>query len=391
MWRSAPSPAGASPAVRLVSRSTRRQESGRRDAIDLSGIALHAHRRPIPDRVPPATFKRLSLTRLEHDLPGKASLGAAVGTGKLKLPRLRFGEIEGNNDPEFVEACPKRNGIDAAFLVREGDRLHRASTLLKDADGQHRVGEAIKEAHAATLLRGETHTGPLERGGRLRVLGARPVLDIARKVESIAQVAGLSGAAARFRSGSTGATPTGCAAAVSSPINDLGRSAVKRRINAVWGALLALVVAASAPDVSAGDRIREKAVRFASGAEWAIVRGRLRAHDTIDHLVSARAGQTLPVFLKADHGTAYFSVLPPQGDEARFVGAGVARLSHFRAQLATAGDYRIRVYLMRSAARRHESTDYRLKIKLAGSPPEAALDTPGSPTRHTPTSPSMKP
>jgi hypothetical protein len=30
---------------------------------------------------------------------------------------------------------------------------------------------------------------------------------------------------------------------VSSPVNDLGRSAVKRRINAVWGALLALVVA----------------------------------------------------------------------------------------------------------------------------------------------------
>lgn len=97
------------------------------------------------------------------------------------------------------------------------------------------------------------------------------------------------------------------------------------------------------------------------------------------------------MFLKADNGTAYFNVLPPQGDAARFAGAGVARLSHFRAQLATAGDYRIRVYLMRSAARRHESTDYRLKIKLAGSPPEAALDTPGSPTRHTPTSPSMKP
>jgi hypothetical protein len=127
---------------------------------------------------------------------------------------------------------------------------------------------------------------------------------------------------------------------------------VKRRINAVWGALLALVVAASAPDVSAGDRIREKAVRFASGAEWAIVRGRLRAHDTIDHLVSARAGQTLTVFLKADNGTAYFNVLPPQGDAARFAGAGVARLSRFRAQLATAGDYRIRVYLMRTPPRR---------------------------------------
>lgn len=141
---------------------------------------------------------------------------------------------------------------------------------------------------------------------------------------------------------------------------------MKRRINAVWGALLALLVVASAPDVAAADRIREKAVRFASGAEWAIVRGRLRAHDTIDHLVSARAGQTLTVFLKANNGATYFNVLPPEGDAALFVGAGVARPSHFRAQLDKAGDYRIRVYLMRSAARRHESTEYRLKIKLAG-------------------------
>ena len=53
---------------------------------------------------------------------------------------------------------------------------------------------------------------------------------------------------------------------------------MKRRINAVWGALLALVVAASAPDVAAADRIREKAARFASGAEWAIT-AHLQASD----------------------------------------------------------------------------------------------------------------
>ena len=71
------------------------------------------------------------------------------------------------------------------------------------------------------------------------------------------------------------------------------------------------------------------------------------------------------MFFKAGNGAAYFNVLPPAGDEALFVGSGVARPEHFRAQLDKTGDYRIRVYLMRSAARRDESTDYTLKIKLA--------------------------
>ena len=158
---------------------------------------------------------------------------------------------------------------------------------------------------------------------------------------------------------------------------------MKHRVNAVWGALLALLVAVSAPEATAADRIREKAVRFASGAEWAVVRGKLRGHDTIDYVVSARAGQALTVFFQASNGAAYFNVLPPEGDEALFVGSGVARPSHFRAQLDKAGDYRVRVYLMRSAARRHESSDYRLKIKLAGGPAEAARDTLGFPTRLT--------
>lgn len=139
---------------------------------------------------------------------------------------------------------------------------------------------------------------------------------------------------------------------------------MKRRSNAVWGALFALVVAAAAPEATAAGVIREKAVRFASGYDWAIVRGRLRGRDTIDHLVPARAGQALTVFFKAGNGAAYFNVLPPEGDEALFVGSAAGR--HFiRAQLDQTGAYRIRVYLMRSAARRHESTDYSLKIKLA--------------------------
>ncbi|NUN62244.1 MAG: Cache 3/Cache 2 fusion domain-containing protein, partial [Burkholderiaceae bacterium] len=151
-------------------------ELGMRTQLDLVVTMLDYAQESLKTRA------RDQLTLLEHELPGKASLGAPVATGKRELPRLRFGELEGNNNPEFLEAYRKRNGVDAAFLVREGDTFYRASTLLKDADGKHRVGEAIKDAYAATLLRGETYTGTLERGGRLYVLGAKPVLGADGKV-----------------------------------------------------------------------------------------------------------------------------------------------------------------------------------------------------------------
>ena len=35
---------------------------------------------------------------------------------------LRFGEIEGNNNPEFLEAFRKRNGVDAAFVTKRDKR-----------------------------------------------------------------------------------------------------------------------------------------------------------------------------------------------------------------------------------------------------------------------------
>ena len=122
------------------------------------------------------------LTLLEHDLPGAASVGAPVVTGARSLPRLRFGELEGNNNPEFLESYRKRNKVDTAFLVRDGDALYRASTLLKTAEGKYRVGELIKDDYAAIVLRGEIYTGTLERNGRRFALGAKPVKDASGKV-----------------------------------------------------------------------------------------------------------------------------------------------------------------------------------------------------------------
>ena len=122
------------------------------------------------------------LNLLEHELPGRVTVGEPVVTGSRSLPRLRFGDMEGNNNAEFLEAYRKRNDVDAALLVRDGDALYRASTLLKNAEGKLRVGDQVKDPYAALLLRGETYTGTLQRNGRLYVLGAKPLMDAQGKV-----------------------------------------------------------------------------------------------------------------------------------------------------------------------------------------------------------------
>jgi hypothetical protein len=111
---------------------------------------------------------------------------------------------------------------------------------------------------------------------------------------------------------------------------------------------------------------RQEWVRFAKGAESAEIKGQLRGDKTVDYVLLASAGQTLTVGLKTSHGATYFNVLPPGSrDVAMFIGQFGG---NFKGMLPTDGDYTIRVYLMRSAARRNESSDYTLNISVTGEP-----------------------
>jgi hypothetical protein len=73
----------------------------------------------------------------------------------------------------------------------------------------------------------------------------------------------------------------------------------------------------------------------------------------------------MTVNLKTSHPAAYFNVLPPgSNDEAIFTGQVAG--PHFEGKLPQDGDYKIRVYLMPSAARRSESAKYTLTAKVTG-------------------------
>jgi hypothetical protein len=127
---------------------------------------------------------------------------------------------------------------------------------------------------------------------------------------------------------------------------------------------------------------RQERVTFARGASTATITGQLKGDADVDYLVRAAAGQTLSVELKASNRSTYFNVLPPGSATVAMHVAQTA--APYTGVLPTDGDYTVRVYLMRSAARRSETGTFTLTIRVIGTalpPLPAAQDAliPGTP------------
>lgn len=109
---------------------------------------------------------------------------------------------------------------------------------------------------------------------------------------------------------------------------------------------------------------RQERVSFAKGTSSAVIKGQLKGDETVDYLVGARAGQTITVSLKPSSSSNYFNVLPPDSsDVAMYVGQTG---DDFTRLLPADGDYKVRVYLVRAAARRNESSSFTLTIGVTG-------------------------
>jgi hypothetical protein len=135
--------------------------------------------------------------------------------------------------------------------------------------------------------------------------------------------------------------------------------------------LAATLVVTVAP-AAAQEDIRRERVRFAAGSSGATIRDSLRGYETVDYVLSAREGQTMRVTLSSSNPSTYFNILPPDGSEALFNGSIDG--NSYDEDLDDSGDYVIRVYLMRNAARRNEAARYRLDVSIVS--PVAALPDP---------------
>ena len=113
------------------------------------------------------------------------------------------------------------------------------------------------------------------------------------------------------------------------------------------------------------DEIRSERVQFERGATSATVEASIQGYETVDYVLGAREGQNANVSMATDNGANYFNILAPGETEVAFF-VGSTSGNQYEGTLPATGDYKIRVYMMRSAARRNEIANYRLEVIITG-------------------------
>ena len=124
--------------------------------------------------------------------------------------------------------------------------------------------------------------------------------------------------------------------------------------------VLAIAIALGSTSVSA-DEMRNVDVRFAPGTSGAFLSDTIVGYDSVLYRVGAEAGQTMRITLSSSNLATYFNVYEPgrgPEDEALANGQFTDALNNWSDTLVSSGEYTISVYMMRSAARRDERSDF---------------------------------
>lgn len=108
--------------------------------------------------------------------------------------------------------------------------------------------------------------------------------------------------------------------------------------------------------------MRTQKLSVESGKPTLYVKDSISGDQSVEFLVQGFAGQHLSVNMSTDSGSNYFNLLPPDTDVALAIGSIIG--NSWSGTLPTDGNYRIRVYLMRGAVRRHESARFTLAVAL---------------------------
>jgi hypothetical protein len=113
--------------------------------------------------------------------------------------------------------------------------------------------------------------------------------------------------------------------------------------------------------------IEVQRISFAAGSSSAKVKGSIVGYKTVEYKLRAKAGQAMMVTLQSSNRSNYFNILAPgQTEVAFFIGSRDG--DRFESNLPETGEYTVRVYLMRNAARRNESAKYTLSVAIKKGP-----------------------
>ena len=127
-------------------------------------------------------------------------------------------------------------------------------------------------------------------------------------------------------------------------------------------ALFLLLVSAGLS--SAQDRV--VTVRFPPGGTATALTDRIAGDRGIDYRIDAKAGQVMQVLFTPNNRSCAFNVFEPGADAATHIGSVAG--NEFGRTLGKDGLYRIQVYLLRNAARRHASCRFTLSVEITGRP-----------------------
>ena len=134
------------------------------------------------------------------------------------------------------------------------------------------------------------------------------------------------------------------------------------RITLVMTAVLFIAV----PPAVAMTEVRTERVQFDKGANSAVIESSITGYDSVDYMLNAKKGQYMNVSMATDNTANYFNILAP-GEKNVAIFNGSISENQFEGILPESGDYKIRVYLMRSASRRNETAKYRLEMIITES------------------------
>ncbi len=109
------------------------------------------------------------------------------------------------------------------------------------------------------------------------------------------------------------------------------------------------------------DEINRVRIKFDPGTSSKVVESSITGYEGVDYQLNVKEGQYMNISMATRHGATYFNIMEP-GEQYEAIYNGSIGGNQFEGTAAKSGDYTIRVYMMRSAARRNEKADFRLEM-----------------------------
>ncbi|MBR4876376.1 MAG: Cache 3/Cache 2 fusion domain-containing protein, partial [Rhodocyclaceae bacterium] len=126
---------------------------------------------------------REALKEFRSELGELGVYGYTELPGGVQVYEFSLGNTQAIHNQAYLLAYRKRfPSRSTALLATDGQNFYRATTLLKDANGNYRDGELIKDDYVQDLLAGREYLGLIARSGKMYALAASPLKDGSGKV-----------------------------------------------------------------------------------------------------------------------------------------------------------------------------------------------------------------